>query len=75
MSLKDAINRSETPTSSGQDVTTSHATSQKFMDPVAQHRKKSVAEQLHVRNTAINAGQTQHGDPTVPSYQHGDPEY
>lgn len=67
---------SETPKSMGQDTTTSHASHAGFADQTAQHVKMSHEKKLHVRNTALNEAETQHGGAgKQPGYQHGDPEY
>ena len=75
--IKHAIYGSETPKSMAQDAVNSHMGSHAgFMDPVAQHVKLTKERQHHVRNTALNEAETQHGEAgkQVP-YQHGDPEY
>lgn len=66
---------SETPKNMEQDKTTSHGSHAGFMDPVAQHRKKSLAELHHIRNTALEHAETQNGEPKTAPYEHGDPEY
>jgi hypothetical protein len=67
---------SETPKSMAQDVVNSgHSMHSGYGDQTAQHVKMSHERKLHVRNTALNEAETQHGTPKMPSYQHGDPDY
>jgi len=63
---------STTPISTAQDDSTVARIENSYQDSIAEQVKMSNDQQLAFRCKAFNAGQTQNGDPVVPSFQAGE---
>ena len=73
--ITDSIYKSETPTSTAQDVTTLASKEDCSGDQIVNERKMDNAEQLAHRCRPYDVAITQRGDITPPDFQAGEIEY